>query len=277
MTRKCCQVTTQVTLGPGWPRISHDETFVGHVARLVRAAGSGVSRRSGRGNPARNTAECHRVAVSPGGRTERHVLTLARPEKRVRQQKFNPTGFAPTNLTVDLNEMTIGSDSTVRRRPVCGSAAPAVAAWSAPLSWGLSSRKRQPRKGSYSTGRISPRISPVESWSCGYSHRAIRRERLHEAIEVARDARNRAAARCLRYSPHLHPSRSQNRARLPRRAFCRSFQLASVQACARSVIGTGSGVSYSTGRIHRGVRRWKVGRVDIPIVPFDESACTRPS
>ena len=61
--------------------------------------GSGVSRRSGRGNPARNTAECHRVAVSPGGRTERHVLTLARPEKRVRQQKFNPTGFAPTNLT----------------------------------------------------------------------------------------------------------------------------------------------------------------------------------
>jgi hypothetical protein len=87
MIRKCCQVTTQITLGPGWPRISHDETFVGHVARLVRAAGSGVSRRSGRGNPARNTAECHRVAVSPGGRTERHVLTLARPEKRVRQPR----------------------------------------------------------------------------------------------------------------------------------------------------------------------------------------------
>jgi hypothetical protein len=31
------------------------------------------------------------------------------------------------------------------------------------------------------------------------------------------------------------------------------------------------------GVSRRGFRRWKVGRVDIPIVPFDESACTRPS
>ena len=129
MTRKYCQVTTQVTLRPGWPRISHDETFVatspassGRRERRFKAIGAGQS--------SEEHAECHRVAVSPGGR----------------------------------------------------------------------------------------------------------------------DARNRAADRCLRYSPHLHPSRSQNRARLPRRAFCRSFQLASVQACARSVIGTGSG--ENSARLH---------------------------
>jgi hypothetical protein len=82
MTIKCCQVTTQVTLGPGGP-----EYRTTRHLWATSGGGSGVSRRSGRGNPARNTAECHRVAVSPGGRTERHVLTLARPEKRVRQPR----------------------------------------------------------------------------------------------------------------------------------------------------------------------------------------------
>src|ERR1700738_1691341 len=60
MTRKCCQVTTQVTLGPGCPRISHDETFVGHVARLVRGAGAAFQGDRGgaiqRGTRRRDTA-----------------------------------------------------------------------------------------------------------------------------------------------------------------------------------------------------------------------------
>jgi hypothetical protein len=80
-----------VPLGPRRDRVEA-QGLVGGRERRFKAIGAG-------GNPARNTAECHRVAVSPGRRTERHVLTLARPEKRVRQQKFNPTGFAPTNLT----------------------------------------------------------------------------------------------------------------------------------------------------------------------------------
>ena len=35
--------------------------------------------------------------------------------------------------------------------------------------------------------------------------------------------------------------------------------------------------SYSTGRISPRISPVEIGRVDIPIVPFDESACTRPS
>jgi hypothetical protein len=117
--------------------------------------GGGVSRRSGRGNPARNTAECHRLAVSPGGRTERHVLTLARPEKRVRQQKFNPTGFAPTNLT-GPDEMTIGGSSAASS--ICFSAAP---------------RSRVVRPSMLPTDHLQSLQSLVQTWAVGPRLRSL--------------------------------------------------------------------------------------------------------